>query len=124
MTRRFPERGPLNLPAIADEVMEQWEEGDVRRLVHELLGKYADVAKAEPWFYTGKSVGKVADTVISAWRSLPSLYPPESYSGSKTNRTEDRARDGADGVEHKVEGERDGDRAEKARSKASRHRLS
>ena len=29
MTRRFPERGPLNLPAIADEVMQQWEEGDV-----------------------------------------------------------------------------------------------
>ena len=29
MTRRFPERGPLNLPAIAEEVMKQWEEGDV-----------------------------------------------------------------------------------------------
>ena len=29
MTRRFPERGPLNLPAIADEVMQQWEEDDV-----------------------------------------------------------------------------------------------
>ena len=29
MTRRFPERGPLNLPAIADDVMQQWEEGDV-----------------------------------------------------------------------------------------------
>ena len=29
MTRRFPERGPLDLPAIADDVMRQWEEGDV-----------------------------------------------------------------------------------------------
>lgn len=102
----------------------QWEEGDVRRLVQVLLGKYADVAKAEPWFYTGKSVGKVADTVISAWRSLPSLYPPEPYSGSEANRIGDRARDGVDAVEHIVEGERDVDRAEKARSKASRHRLS
>ena len=29
MTRRFPERGPLDLPAIADDVMRQWDEGDV-----------------------------------------------------------------------------------------------
>ena len=31
MTRRFPERGPLDLPGIAQEVMQQWEEGDVFR---------------------------------------------------------------------------------------------
>jgi isoleucyl-tRNA synthetase len=29
MTRRFPERGPLQLPNIADEVMKQWEEDNV-----------------------------------------------------------------------------------------------
>ncbi|MGB2385211.1 MAG: class I tRNA ligase family protein, partial [Flavobacteriales bacterium] len=31
MTRRFPERGPLDLPGLAQEVMQQWEEGDVFR---------------------------------------------------------------------------------------------
>ena len=31
MTRRFPERGPLDLPGIAQEVMQQWEQGDVFR---------------------------------------------------------------------------------------------
>ena len=31
MTRRFPERGPLDLPGIAKEVMQQWEDGDVFR---------------------------------------------------------------------------------------------
>ena len=31
MTPRFPERGPLDLPGIAREVMAQWEEGDVFR---------------------------------------------------------------------------------------------
>lgn len=31
MTRRFPERGPLDLTAIAREVMQQWDEGDVFR---------------------------------------------------------------------------------------------
>ena len=29
MNRRFPERGPLHLPSIAEEVMGQWEEGNV-----------------------------------------------------------------------------------------------
>ena len=54
----------------------QWEEGEVRERVDALVAKYGDVAKAAPWFYTGKSVGEVADSVISAWRSLPSLYGP------------------------------------------------
>jgi isoleucyl-tRNA synthetase len=31
MTRRFPERGPLDLPGLAQEVMQQWEDGDVFR---------------------------------------------------------------------------------------------
>lgn len=31
MNRRFPERGPLHLPTIAEEVLAQWEEGNVFR---------------------------------------------------------------------------------------------
>ena len=74
----------------------QWEEGEVRERVDALVAEYAGVAKAASWFYTGKSVGEVADSVISAWRSLPSLYGPLDTSATDGGATTSDGQAGAE----------------------------
>jgi hypothetical protein len=69
----------------------QWEEGEVRERVDTLVAEYSGVPKAAPWFYTGKSVGEVADSVISAWRSLPSIYAPLETKGAGATTGDGRA---------------------------------
>ena len=59
----------------------QWEAGEVRKRAAALVARYSGVAKGTAFFYTGKSVGEVADRVMSAWRSLPSIYPKKGGRG-------------------------------------------
>lgn len=60
-----------------------WQEGEVRRRCEELVARYAHVEKAAPWAHVGGSVGEVADSVISAWRRLPPLYPFKNRHGGR-----------------------------------------
>ena len=81
----------------------QWEEGEVQGRVDALVAKYSGVPKAPTWFYTGKSVGEVADSVINAWRSLPSLYGPQETNDRGVGAT---ARGGRTGVVGKADDDR------------------
>jgi hypothetical protein len=64
----------------------QWEPGEVRARVRALVEQYSGVEKGTPWFYTGLSIGDTANRVMCAWRSVPSLYPPEERAASKGKR--------------------------------------
>ena len=55
--------------------------GVVREKVTKLIASYSHVKVQPAWTYSGPPMGETAHKVMTAWRSLPALYPPDDWPG-------------------------------------------